>query len=118
MQFCTSQNNGGINQRDQSETQECNVIKLIHGEWNNTITLIETPGIGDTSGVLKDELNIDKIIQCLLNVKDVNVFAFLIKRDTNRATKKLKYIVDQLKCYLPQFASKHFIVVLTRAEVE
>ena len=105
-------------QKGQSQTQECNVTKLVCGQSNNTITVIDTPGIGDMTDVLKDEENIDKIIQCIMDTKYVNVFAFLIKSGTNHATKKLKYVVSQLKFYLPQFANKHFIVILTRSDVE
>ena len=114
-----------------SQTQDCHIhtlsLKNLNINNNNDnkfghLTLIDTPGIGDTSGINKDGENIDKIMKCLLSNKisnnSVNVFAFLIQRGTNRATTKLKYIVNQLKCYLPQSAINHFAVILTRSSVE
>ena len=110
-----------ITSNSQSQTQDCHIHKLSLLK-NCYLTLIDTPGIGDTSGILKDRENIDKIMKCLFSDKllnnGINVFAFLIQRGTNRATTKLKYIVNQLKCYLPQSAINHFIVILTRSSVE
>ena len=107
-----------------SQTQECDVKKLryLNDDGIARLSLIDTPGIGDTSGIFKDEINIDKIIQFLLSDQvsknKINVFAFLIERGTNRVSIKIQYIINQLKCNLPQFAQKHFIVVLTRSAVE
>ena len=116
----------------QSQTQDCHVHRLFLKNLNITInnhdnkfgclTLIDKPGIGDTSGIDQDEQNIDKIFKCLLSDtipnNSINVFAFLMQRGTNRATTKLKYIVNQFKCYLPHCAIKHFVVILTRSSVE
>ena len=118
----------------QSQTQECEIkqLKLTqkpeHEQKHLTcldFTLIDTPGIGDTSGVLKDRENLDKIMDCLIgnvtidNVYNhINVFAFLLPRGTNRVTTKLKYILNEIKCNLPQSAQNHFIVILTRSGVE
>ena len=112
-----------------SQTQECiiNTFELIN---NNKLTIMDTPGIGDTTDISNDRKSMDKIMQYLLDngdesssssspsVKNINVFAFLIHRGTSEITHKLRYVLNELKCNLPPSSLNHFIVVLTRSAVK
>ena len=100
-----------------SQTQEC-VMRTFKLTTNaTTFTIIDTPGIGDASCVANDRKNISKIIQCLLKQRTINVFAFLIHRGTKNLSNKLKYVLNEFKCWLPASAMNHFMVVLTRSAV-
>ena len=97
----------------ESQTQNANDIFVKNNRYG--IKIIDTPGIGDTQGLEKDKQNIDNICQFFSKEIDFNVIAIVMHGSTNRLTPKVKYILNEIKTYLPKHAQKHFLVILTHA---
>lgn len=102
------------NKLGMSQTQQC-TLKTIKGNGFCS-TLIDTPGIGDTQGIMEDERHIDDICNFLGNNLEFNVICIVLTRGTTRATPKLKYVINEIKSNLPKDCKNNFIIALTRCD--
>ena len=85
----------------ESKTQFITIYRLRHQEGmtvNHCITLIDTPGFGDTQEIGRDT-NIETEIHALFRKKNgylehINAVAFVMHANTSRLTPSMKYILD------------------------
>jgi GTP-binding protein EngB required for normal cell division len=98
-----------------SQTQDTQSYPLSNDEW--AVNIIDTPGIGDTSGADRDQEHMGSIIDFLGDYGDFNAVCILIKRGTTRLSTRMRYIVSELKSNMPKDVQDNFIVIMTRSDV-
>ena len=98
----------------ESQTQSCDAKVYKNDEFE--VTIIDTPGIGDTQGPQKDKEHVDGIMRFLSDFSEFNAIAIVLARGTTRADPKMRYIIGEIKANLPKDAANNFIVALTRSD--
>lgn len=79
------------------------------------VRLIDTPGIGDTRGIAKDEENFDRLLNVLSELKYVHAFCILLKPNNSKLTVLFQYCIKQLLSRLEKSASRNIIFVFTNS---
>lgn len=77
------------------------------------LRIIDTPGMGDTSGVNIDRENFDKILAYLHNYKELHGICFLIKATETRKTAFFRYCITELLTHLHKSACENIIFCFT-----
>ena len=77
----------------ESQTQKC-VLKTVSNS-KLKLRVIDTPGLGDTNGIEKDEQNVEEIFKCLRKLSQLSAICIVLKRGANRNTARLRYIVNE-----------------------
>ena len=75
------------NSESESQTQECFIYEFDND--NIYVTLIDTPGLGDTRGEKQDEENVNKIIDKLQTMTGFNSIVLIIPINNIRVVKKM-----------------------------
>ncbi|KAI4902358.1 hypothetical protein NFI96_006631, partial [Prochilodus magdalenae] len=86
-------------QRDptESQTSEVTVYEIISEENNTSLTIIDTPGYGDTRGIEKDEgiaRNLHDLFLHDAGVKDLDAVCLVLKASQNRISDRQRYIFE------------------------
>lgn len=79
------------------------------------IRLIDTPGIGDTRGVFKDEENFDELLYLLGELKHIHAFCILLNPNRSKLTVLFQYCIKQLLSRLDRNARQNIIFVFTNS---
>ena len=77
------------------------------------MTVIDTPGFGDSRGLKKDEVNVKKIIDALRHQDYINCVCLVINGRQSRMTASLKYVLAEISTILPREIFNNIIVVFT-----
>lgn len=93
-----------------SQTQSCTVYNFDNSEC--CVTIIDTPGLGDTRGPEKDEENTKIIIDKLQTLCGFNAILLIIPINNIRIDTYLKYYIGEIKKMLTKDCEKNLIVVL------
>ncbi|KAI4887136.1 hypothetical protein NFI96_030940 [Prochilodus magdalenae] len=85
--------------RDQTETQtsEVTVYEIISKERLSSLTIIDTPGYGDTRGIEKDmdiARNLHDLFLHDAGVKDLDAVCLVLKASQNRISDRQRYIFE------------------------
>ncbi|KAI4892668.1 hypothetical protein NFI96_006772, partial [Prochilodus magdalenae] len=86
-------------QRDQTESQtsEVTVYEIISKERLSSLTIIDTPGYGDTRGIEKDmdiARNLHDLFLHGTGVKDLDAVCLVLKASQNRVSDRQRYIFN------------------------
>jgi len=101
------------NVRDQSTSQTREPHEYSLGVAGRVITFVDTPGMGDTRGILQDEKNIKKIFKDAgQRGKLAGILLFFNGAETRENSSKI-YVLNQVKGMIPDAALKNIIIVLT-----
>ena len=79
------------------------------------MTVIDTPGFGDSRGLEKDKVNVKKIIDALRYQDYVNCVCLVINGRQSRMTASLKYVLSEISTILPREIFNNIIVVFTNS---
>ncbi|KAI4462504.1 50s ribosome-binding gtpase [Holotrichia oblita] len=79
------------------------------------IRLIDTPGIGDTRGISKDEENFDRLLTVIGELKDIHGICIMLKPNNARLTVLFEYCVKQLLSRLQKDASQNIMFLFTNS---
>lgn len=79
------------------------------------LRLIDTPGIGDTRGVLKDEINFADILAYIDQFQHLNGICILLKPNESRLNILIRYCVKELLRHLHINARNNITFVFTNA---
>lgn len=82
------------------------------------LTVIDTPGFGDSRGISTDEEHMKRIIDRLQSVGGVNCVLVTINGREARLSSTLKYVLSMLTSVLPKSVLGHLAVVFTNTESE
>ncbi|CAF1133088.1 unnamed protein product [Rotaria sordida] len=98
----------------QSVTQQCKsyIFKL---NEKLCLRLIDTPGMGDTRGLVQDEKNIDHILTYVNNLSHLNAICLLFKPNESRLNMFFSSCINQLLMYLTPIFYNNIIFCFTNA---
>ena len=82
---------------------------------NMRITVIDTPGFGDSRGLEQDKKNVKKIIDALKGEEYVNCICLVINGRQSRMSASLKYVMSEISTILPKEVFDNIIVVFTNS---
>jgi predicted GTPase len=94
-----------------SKTSDCSKYKCKIGEAN--LTIIDTPGFGDSRGVKLDDESINKICDFVLKEKGINCIVIVQNGREGRFTSSSKYGYSRLMSILPKEISRQIVMVYT-----
>lgn len=77
------------------------------------ITLIDTPGFGDTEGLEEDKKHVSKINQAIEQLGSINCIVLVINGRVARATSNFKYVIANVMSILPKEILSQIVVVFT-----
>ena len=97
----------------QSSTQTARSYKIRIG--NGNLRLIDTPGIGDTRGITKDEENFDRLLATIGELENIHGICVLLKPNNARLTVLFDYCIKQLLSRLQKSASQNIIFIFTNS---
>jgi len=80
------------------------------------LTIVDTPGFGDTRRGNQDEVNVQRIMKCLGTVNTVNCVMLVINGRDTRMTATLEYVLAQLVSVMPKAVLDRIAVMFTNTE--
>ena len=97
----------------ESCTKQCRSFVFRIG--NRNLRLIDTPGIGDTQGILEDIKNFENIMAHIAQYEYLNGLCILLKSSDERTTIMFRFCVKELLRHLHVHAKQNILFVLTNA---
>ncbi|KAJ3655974.1 hypothetical protein Zmor_015081 [Zophobas morio] len=108
-------NDNEMHNNGESSTQQVKVylfpIKMDGKTFN--LRLIDTPGVGDTRGLERDNVNLDNILAYLATLQQLHAICFVLKSNQTRFTKFFVYCLKQILTRLDKSASENIIFITT-----
>lgn len=77
------------------------------------VSIIDTPGFGDSRGLEQDKENAKKIVVALTSEEHINCICLVINGRLSRMTATLKYVLTEVTAILPRKILDNIIVVFT-----
>ena len=77
------------------------------------MTLIDTPGFGDSRGLEQDKENVKKIIDALKYQDYINCVCLIINGRQSRMSASLEYVLSEISSILPREVFNNIVVVFT-----
>ena len=111
-------------ERNQSESQTSDVIVYqIFGFEGKTLpyslTIIDTPGYGDTRGTEKDDIVKLRLLDLFRSedgVHEISAVALVLKASENRVSDRLRYIFDSVVSLFGKDMEKNFVAFITHSD--
>ena len=97
-----------------SSTQGCTDYEFAM-ESNALVRLIDTPGIGDTRGLKKDEENFENILKYISRYKHLNGICILLKPNSARLTVVFRFCIQELLSHLHRSAKDNIVFCFTNS---
>lgn len=102
-----------------SQTSDVTIYDVYIQESLVDLTIIDTPGYGDTRGISHDK----KIAESLLHlctssdvVHEIDAVCFVIKADQNRLSDRQKYIFDAVQCLFGKDIEENIVLLFTHSK--
>ncbi|CAB1421568.1 unnamed protein product [Pleuronectes platessa] len=105
-----------------SQTTEVTVYKLNHRDGfniQNSLTIVDTPGFGDTRGIEKDKLILEqlrKLFSAKLGVSEIDAVCFVAQASSARLTTTQKYVFDSVLSIFGKDVAENIRVLVTFAD--
>ncbi|XP_062311446.1 uncharacterized protein LOC134016028 [Osmerus eperlanus] len=83
-----------------------------------SLTIIDTPGFGDTEGVQKDEIfeKLHDLFRSWKGIREIDAVGFLVKADTNRLDDKLRYVFDAVVSLFGKDMKNNIVFLITYSD--
>ena len=94
-----------------SQTEKCNIYTFEREDL--ILSLIDTPGLGDTRGIKQDKENVAHIVNGVQVLSDFNAICLVHKGSDSRVDDMLKYLIHELKGMLTKECKNNFILCFT-----
>ncbi|KAK2860075.1 hypothetical protein Q7C36_004241 [Tachysurus vachellii] len=112
---------GGENQSDQSKSQTNKVTVYEVFTQNNPIclTIIDTPGYGDTRGTEYDKLiteNLYNLFHSDSGVKEIDAVCLVVKASENQLSDRQQYIFDAVLSLFGKDIEKNIVIFITHSD--
>ena len=111
-QFKNKQSDAGGSQ-SASQTSKPNIYDLENAKFK--LTLIDTPGLGDTGGIETDKLHCKNICTAVAALSDFNAIVLVHKANDCRKDVLLAYLITEFKSMLPRGCENSFLICFTSA---
>ena len=82
------------------------------------LQFLDTPGLGDTAGIQKDDENIDNICETVAKTEHLNAILLIINGTEARVHSRLKYLVKRLEGMIPDQLHSNLFVLLTNVDLK
>ena len=79
------------------------------------VTVIDTPGFGDSRGIEQDKENVKQIIDALKYQDYINCVCLVINGRQSRMSASLKYVLSEISAIMPKEVFDNIIVVFTNS---
>ncbi|XP_063960606.1 uncharacterized protein LOC129268408 [Lytechinus pictus] len=79
------------------------------------LRLIDTPGIGDSGGVEKDEINMKNILSHLMYYSEIHAICILLKPNNARLTVMFRFCIQELLVQFHNSAKRNIVFCFTNA---
>ena len=79
------------------------------------LSIIDTPGIGDTKGPIQDKENIDLIVNQIRKTDELHAILFVCKSTESRLDSCMKYMIQEVQYMLPKAYKDNILICLTAA---
>uniref|UniRef100_A0A3Q3WQT4 AIG1-type G domain-containing protein n=1 Tax=Mola mola TaxID=94237 RepID=A0A3Q3WQT4_MOLML len=111
-------------QRRQSQSQTSDVVVYqIFGFEGKTLpyslTIIDTPGYGNTGGIKKDDIISKRLLDCFSSddgVHEINVVGLVLKATDNRLSDRLRYVFDSVVSLFGKNMEKNIVALMTHSD--
>ncbi|CAG8547927.1 725_t:CDS:1 [Diversispora eburnea] len=97
-----------------SATQGCQSYKFSLG-GDMFVTLIDTPGIGDTRGIEQDMKNFENILKYISCYEDLHGICILLKPNDSRLTIIFRFCIQELLSHLHKNAKDNIVFCFTNS---
>ncbi len=97
--------------QSESQTQHSNIYSFRTENCN--ISLIDTPGIGDTRGFDQDKKNIKSVVEALKASEKFNAICLVFKGTDQRVDQSLKYLISQYQSLMTKESQNNIVVCFT-----
>lgn len=77
------------------------------------MTVIDTPGFGDSRGLDQDKKNVAKVIDMLRLERHINCVCIVINGRQSRMSASLKYVLSEISTILPKEIFNNIIIIFT-----
>lgn len=101
------------NVSDRSVSQTSDVSDYTFSVNDAEIVFTDTPGLNDQRGYDKDNETLDKIIDSIINAKNISGIIFAINGTNARLTTNAKLLLNRMNSFIPDNVMKNMIVVFT-----
>ena len=108
-----SESENEILKTGQSATQGPRAYKFYVG--SHTVSLIDTPGIGDVRGLEQDEKNFENILAHLSYYDEIHGICILLKPNDSRLTTTFRFCITELLSHLHKSAAENIVFCFTNA---
>lgn len=97
----------------ESVTKQSQSYKLKAG--TRKIRIIDTPGMGDTAGISKDDENFQNILDFVGNFDKIHGICVLLKPNNSRINLTFRYCINELLTHLHKSAANNIIFCFTNS---
>ncbi len=107
--------------RDQSESQtsEITMYEVCPEESPTSLTIIDTPGYGDTRGLEKDldvAANLAMLFQSSAGVREIDAVCFVIQASKNRLSDRQHYIISSILSLFGNDIVNNILFLITHSD--
>ncbi|XP_073762304.1 uncharacterized protein isoform X1 [Danio rerio] len=107
--------------RDQSESQtsEITMYEVFHAKSSISLTIIDTPGYGDTRGLEKDlevAENLASLFQSNDGVREIDAVCFVIQAAKNRLSDRQHYIISSILSLFGKDIVNNIVFLITHSD--
>jgi len=81
------------------------------------LNFLDTPGIGDTRGVERDEENLNIIMDTVSKTPDLNVILLVLNGSDPRISARLLYLMTKIQGMIPDVLSSNLVALLTNVDL-
>jgi len=81
------------------------------------VTLIDTPGMGDVDGIMKDEEHVNNIINYVANATKLNAVLLILNGSIARISSRTKYILQRLYELCPKRIESILYILFTNTQI-
>ena len=112
-EFDTRQSTHGVSEAD-SQTTKPNIYDFENPHL--TLTIVDTPGLGDTRGLAQDQANIKEIATAVAALTDFNAIVLVHKATDCRKDIVLSYMLKEFQSMLPKECKNNMLVAFTAVQ--
>ncbi|KAI5616572.1 hypothetical protein C0J50_23871, partial [Silurus asotus] len=117
--FEITEEGGDHDKADQTKTQTNNITMYEVFVGDNPLTIIDTPGYGDTRGKEHDKQiaeNLYTLFHSETGVKEIDAVCLLVSASENRLTDRQQYIFDTVLSSFGKDIENNIVIFITRSD--
>jgi len=106
--------------QSKSQTQRSNTytFDLVHDSTVYNLQFMDTPGIGDVTGIKKDDDHIENILDTISKTPELNAIVLMINGSDPRISHRLQYVMTKIIGIIPNVCQDNLIVLLSNVTLK